>query len=115
MPSLEEQNRIGCEKSDPAYTTRPDSGCTLAVMTISGRNQNASGSDPACLLDKHHVYYILVSRFGLAQWCYAGKREDLGSIPLRLLSIQKGAMSIGELTLGPFPCQLSPGGDVSSA
>ena len=24
-------------------------------------------------------------------------------------------MSIGELTLGPFPCQLSPGGDVFSA
>ena len=23
--------------------------------------------------------------------------------------------SIGELTLGPFPCQLSPGGDVFSA
>ena len=23
--------------------------------------------------------------------------------------------SIGELTLGPFPCQLSPGGGVSSA
>ena len=23
------------------------------------------------------------------------------------------ATSIGELTLGPFPCQLSPGGDVS--
>ena len=29
---------------------RPDSGCTLAVMAITGRNQNASGSDPACLL-----------------------------------------------------------------
>ena len=37
-------------KSDPAYTIRPDSGCTLAVMAIIGRNQNASGSDPACLL-----------------------------------------------------------------
>ena len=24
-------------------------------------------------------------------------------------------MSIGELTLGPFPCRLSPGGDVFSA
>ena len=23
--------------------------------------------------------------------------------------------SIGELTLGPFPCQLSPGGDILSA
>ena len=32
------------------YTIRPDTGCTLAVMAITGRNQNASGSDPACLL-----------------------------------------------------------------
>ena len=31
------------------YTTRAESGCTLAVMAINGRNQNASGSDPACL------------------------------------------------------------------
>ena len=29
---------------------RPDSGCTLATMAITGRNQNASGLDPACLL-----------------------------------------------------------------
>ena len=32
------------------YTIRPDSGRTLAVMAIIGRNQEASGSDPACLL-----------------------------------------------------------------
>ena len=37
-----------------AYTTRPDSGCTLAVMAISGDNQNASGSDQACLLGQYH-------------------------------------------------------------
>ena len=36
---------------EPAYTIRADSGCTLAVKAITGRNQNAaSGSDPACLL-----------------------------------------------------------------
>ena len=32
------------------YTIRPDSGCTLSVMAISGRNQDASGPDLACLL-----------------------------------------------------------------
>ena len=29
---------------------RTDSGCTLAVMAITGRNQKTFGSDPACLL-----------------------------------------------------------------
>ena len=52
MPSLEKRNRIECGKSDQAYTIRPDSGCTLAVTAKTGRNQNASGSDPACLLGK---------------------------------------------------------------
>ena len=33
-----EKNRI--------YTIRPDSGCTLAVMAITGLNQTASRSDP---------------------------------------------------------------------
>ena len=33
----------------------PDSGCTLAVTAITGRNQNASGSDPACLLGTLHL------------------------------------------------------------
>ena len=37
------------------YTIRHDSGCTLAVMAITGRNQNASGSDPACLLGLFRV------------------------------------------------------------
>ena len=51
MPSLEN----GTEKDARRriwhiYTIRADSGCTLAVMAITGRNQNASGSDPACLL-----------------------------------------------------------------
>ena len=36
-----------------------DSGCTLAVMAIIGRNQSASGSDPACLL----VIYMKKSDF----------------------------------------------------
>ena len=31
---------------------RHDSGCMLAVMALTGCNQNASGSDPACLLGK---------------------------------------------------------------
>ena len=30
--------------------------CTLAVMAINGRNQNASESDPACLLGSCCVY-----------------------------------------------------------
>ena len=34
-PSLEEWNWIGCGKSDPAYTTRPNSGSTLATMAIT--------------------------------------------------------------------------------
>ena len=29
---------------------QPDSGCMLAVMAITGCNQNAFESDPACLL-----------------------------------------------------------------
>ena len=50
MPSLEKRSWNGCGKSDPAYTIRPDSGCMLAVMAITGRNQNASGSNPECVL-----------------------------------------------------------------
>ena len=49
------QNSNGCGKLDVPYTIRPDSGCTLAIMTITGRNQNASGSDPVCLLGKQSV------------------------------------------------------------
>ena len=52
MPSLEKRSWNGCGKSDSAYTIRPDSGCTLVVMAITGRNQTASGSDPACLLGR---------------------------------------------------------------
>ena len=47
-----ELNRM--RKVGSAYTTRPDSGCTLAVMGISGHNLNASGSDQACLLGQYH-------------------------------------------------------------
>ena len=49
-------NWIGCRKSDQTViihnynTIWPNSGCTLAVTAITGRNQNASGSNPACLL-----------------------------------------------------------------
>ena len=55
-PSLEEQNWIRCEKSDPAYTTWPNSGSTLATVAITGHNQNASKLDPACLLGKRHAH-----------------------------------------------------------
>ena len=50
-PSLEKWNRIGCGKSYPAHTIQSGSGCTLAVTAITGRNQNVSESDPACLLE----------------------------------------------------------------
>ena len=39
---------------------RPDSGCTLAVMATTGRNRNASGSNPACLLGAY-MYALCVS------------------------------------------------------
>ena len=35
------------------YTIQPDSDCMLAVMAITGHNQNASKSDLACLLGMH--------------------------------------------------------------
>ena len=54
------RTRCVCPKPDQAIQIgsgsvfhnmiRPDSGCTLAVMATIGRNQNASESDPACLL-----------------------------------------------------------------
>ena len=62
MPSLQKRNWNGCGKSDLAYTIRPDSGCTLAVMAITGRNQNASGSDPACLLGAFNYRLKLVKK-----------------------------------------------------
>ena len=39
-----------------------DSGCTLAVRAITGSNQNASGSDPACLLGiaSDHPLVVLI-------------------------------------------------------
>ena len=45
MPSLEKRMR---EAGSGIYTIRPNSGCTLAIMTITGHNQNAPGSDLAC-------------------------------------------------------------------
>ena len=52
-PSLEKQNQIGCGKSGLAFTIRPYSGCMLAIMAITGHNQNASKSDLTCLLGKY--------------------------------------------------------------
>ena len=50
------------------YTVRPDSGCTLAVMAITGRNQNASGSDPACLPGKPMAVLYAVTRYPRRVW-----------------------------------------------
>ena len=36
--SLAKRGSDGCGKSDPACTIRPDSGCTMAVMAVTGRN-----------------------------------------------------------------------------
>ena len=38
-PSSEEWSWIGCRKSDPTHTTQPDSGCTLAIMSVTVHNQ----------------------------------------------------------------------------
>ena len=61
-PSLEERTRIRCgRKSGPAYNIIYDPARfrlpRLAVMATTDRNQNASGSDPVCLLDS--VYATL--------------------------------------------------------
>ena len=49
---------------------------------------------------KHHVYLLTrtggVSRFGLAVRRYAGKRKDLGSIPLRLSFLFKKVVVCGQ-------------------
>ena len=42
-------NQTRCGKSDWVYAIQPDSGCMLAIMTITGHKQNASGFDPARL------------------------------------------------------------------
>ena len=39
-------------KSDLAYMIWPDPGCMLAIMAITGHNQNASRLDLVCLLDR---------------------------------------------------------------
>ena len=50
-PSLGKQKWNGCGKSESGIYDPARSVCTLAIMAITGRNQNASGSDPACLLE----------------------------------------------------------------
>ena len=55
-PELKRMREVGSGIS----TIRPDSGCTLAVMAITGRNQNACGSDPACLPDTHCTWCFSV-------------------------------------------------------
>ena len=60
-----------CRKSDLAYTIRPDSDCTLAIMAPTGCNQNASGSDPAWLLgwQSRHGMYNYSSDFFSFEYC----------------------------------------------
>ena len=41
------------------------------------------------------VAVVVVNRFGLAVRCYAGKRKDLGSIPLRLSFLFKKVVVCG--------------------
>ena len=38
------------DPADPVYTVWPNSGCILAIMAQNRCNENASESDPACLL-----------------------------------------------------------------
>ena len=47
-PGTESDARSGIRH----VTIRPDSGCTLAVMAITGRNRNACELDPAGLLGR---------------------------------------------------------------
>ena len=70
-PSLENQNRIWWGKLDPAYTIWPDSGCMLATMTITGRNQNASQSDLARILGTD-----------IRSWCHLHRMPDTKGICL---------------------------------
>ena len=79
---------MGYRKSDPAYTAMwLDSVCTLTVMAIiTGRNKNASESDPACLLggeglceEEHHGNFLLVTR----------QETLLGQAPSLLLFVTK--------------------------
>ena len=43
MTSLEEWNRIGCGKLDPANTIGPNFACTLAIMAPTKHFQIRSG------------------------------------------------------------------------
>ena len=64
-------------KCDPGHLLRTngtesdvgklDSGCTLAVIAITGRNQNASGSDPACSRGSFFPLQHIVSSHWLRQ------------------------------------------------
>ena len=47
--------------------------------------------------------------------CVVARDEGGGSGGEWGWGVLQTSTSIGELTLGPFPCQLSPGGDVFSA
>ena len=78
-PSLEEQNQI--RKLDPAYTIRPNSGCMLAVMAITGCNQNASRSDPACSLGYQSSGYLFFTQR------FSAKRAQIQSVqPCQVLA-----------------------------
>ena len=61
---------------------RTDSGCTLAVMAITGRNQNASKTDLVCLLgsDSSSIQIVAVNATARAQHelGWAGHRTGQG-------------------------------------
>ena len=63
-PSFEEWNQIRYWKSDLAYNMIwPNSGCMLAIIAMTGHNQNASKSDLAFLVGryiKRHIYSVYV-------------------------------------------------------
>ena len=67
----QEWNWTKCEKLDPAdpvYTVWPNSGCTLAIMAQTSCNENASESDPACLLGFFRMKLDTIKK-KKALWC----------------------------------------------
>ena len=38
---------------------QPSSGCMLGMVAVTGRNQNASRKDPACLLGNYFFFFKL--------------------------------------------------------
>ena len=68
-------------------TIRPDCGCTLTVMAITGRKQNASGSDPACLLGLQNTYVTIIRESGIGVRIGGGGLSALGKGQGRLKAL----------------------------